>query len=485
MAFLTVIANKKSLFHWKRILGLHKHIGIVKANHVIEYSQNNNLSVIESLESLLTNDEYYKKHLGNFNKALKDIGKERSLILKLHIALDYLSHIWKINRVKNIEDKVEDITQLLSYLNTSTIEDYINNIYLNCEISTDIEDSLYLSSVHGSKGLEWEYVYVIDMNNKDFPSIRQNYFKYEMDNCEEERRLFYVASSRAKKYLTITYHQDLHPKNTIMLSPFIRELNKKNYLGSNIFIPKLDHTNKISVDINNYIRAKGYKKLSALINKLPHTRTNINTYCKCDLPLPLNIKQYYIIGNFMDYLIAKMLLTNFPKKVKNFDLNLMHYSLQFPENIYYQYKDKLIDWRDMLSEIYYIATYNKNIYFDYKEYLLSDDAIKYYIQLEKSLRKFINSINPKVIQCHMNVSYGNIRGELDLLLDDHIIEIKSTQNEACTFSSICQALMYGYLLKKKDMSFKKISIYNSINGTFDTFDVTKFNSIKYKKLLYR
>ena len=111
--------------------------------------------------------------------------------------------------------------------------------------------------------------------------------------------------------------------------------------------------------------------------------------------------------------------------------------------------------------------------------------MKYYILLEKSLRKFIKNINPKVIRCHRNVSYGNISSEIDLLLDEHMIEIKSSQSEACTFSSICQAFMRGYLMKKNNIPFKKISIYNSINGTIDTFDVTKFNSIKYKKLLYK
>ena len=51
---------------------------------------------------------------------------------------------------------------------------------LNKEVDQDFEDSVYLTTVHGSKGLEWEYVYIIDMDNKNFPAIMPKFFIDEL-----------------------------------------------------------------------------------------------------------------------------------------------------------------------------------------------------------------------------------------------------------------------------------------------------------------
>jgi hypothetical protein len=57
--------------------------------------------------------------------------------------------------------------------------------------------TVVLSTIHSSKGLEWEHVYIIGMHKKYFPDFRET-------DVERERRLFYVAVTRAKKYLTLS-----------------------------------------------------------------------------------------------------------------------------------------------------------------------------------------------------------------------------------------------------------------------------------------
>lgn len=60
-------------------------------------------------------------------------------------------------------------------------------------------DSLTLSTVHSAKGKEWEAVFVIGLNDGVFPSYRAEY-----EDLDEERRLFYVAVTRAKRYLCLS-----------------------------------------------------------------------------------------------------------------------------------------------------------------------------------------------------------------------------------------------------------------------------------------
>ena len=479
LAFIVILINPKSSIHWKRVLSIHKEIGLTKANIIIENSSN----IYESFKNYVNNNELQDNNLYMFLKKIFTIKNEKEIILLIQ---NYLENLWIKNHTQKIDDKVIEIKNLLLYLGNDKLESFISNLYLNLDINCDIEDTLFLSTVHGSKGLEWDYVYIIDVHSNIFPNIRQSHFKNQLHDMEEERRLLYVATSRAKKFLTISYYQDLNNEKMICISPFLQEINEEYYRSSNLSKVKLKYQGIISQDVNSYIRYIGFNDITKLINNLEYTRCNISTHFE----LPDNIsklKYKYILGNFFDYLIAKICQNNFPNKCKKFDLNLNHMYNNFPKSIYHKYKDKLSDWRDILDELMFISGYkcsNENIVEEYKTILTSDLFLDFYKKLEKNFVKFIKNINPKQIKNHFNITHSKLKGECDLLIDDHLIEIKTTNNEACTMSNLLQTLMYGYLLKKKDINITKISIYNVLNGTLDTFDVKNFNFIKLKKNIY-
>jgi len=68
----------------------------------------------------------------------------------------------------------------------------------------DEREMLVLSTVHQAKGLEWNVVFVIGLADGLFPSFRSTNSE---EGVEEERRLFYVACTRAKDELYLTYPQ--------------------------------------------------------------------------------------------------------------------------------------------------------------------------------------------------------------------------------------------------------------------------------------
>ncbi len=88
------------------------------------------------------------------------------------------------------------------------------------------EERVTLMTVHSSKGLEYDYIFVVGVENNLFPSQRA----IQMGEIEEERRLFYVAITRAKKAATLSYC-DLRFKwgNTEFAqpSPFLAEIDPK------------------------------------------------------------------------------------------------------------------------------------------------------------------------------------------------------------------------------------------------------------------
>ena len=464
LAWITIIINPKSSIHWKRIITLHPGFGIKKANDIIDNSSDiiNTIKNINELTILYDNIIILKK-------IKRDIDKARFIV-------NYLEKLWISKKESNIDTKINDIYNLLNYLKNSSLDQFINDLYLNQEVETNLENVLYLTTIHGSKGLEWEHVYIIDVDSKNFPSIRSNYFLNEFEDMDEERRLFYVASSRAKKYLTITYTNEI--------SPLIREINTTLYNPIGVKINPFEPTLIISKDVQNYLKCIGYSKIYDQLFNITNNRYCVNK--NFDIPQFIEkLDNKVIIGNFFDFLIAKIIQINFPKKIKKFDLNIIHKDTQFPQKIYQDYIDPLSDWRNILEHIYFISSYK----FDddnYKDFLISQSAFNYYLELEKGICKIINSIKPKEIYTHYVVSLGNVKGEIDILCDNTIIEIKSSVSnfEIATIANISQTLLYAYLLTKKNIIVDKIIIYNPLNGEVNQFDVTNFNFIKFKKTIY-
>ena len=87
-----------------------------------------------------------------------------------------------------------------------------------------------LSTFHSSKGLEWENVYIISANEGKSPSKKAK----TADDIEEERRLFYVAMTRAKENLTIMYEPN-DPSKKI----FVSRLSKNQNGGTQSFMRKI------------------------------------------------------------------------------------------------------------------------------------------------------------------------------------------------------------------------------------------------------
>ena len=93
----------------------------------------------------------------------------------------------------------------------------------------DESSLLVLSTIHSAKGLEWDAVFVIGLAEGRFP--HQN--AVPGAQWEEERRLLYVAATRARKRLYLTYPQELvNPDRSVLrtvMSPFVREINPGLY----------------------------------------------------------------------------------------------------------------------------------------------------------------------------------------------------------------------------------------------------------------
>jgi len=123
--------------------------------------------------------------------------------------------------------------------------------------------SVILSTIHSAKGLEWDHVYIIGMHQKYFPDFRET-------DVEKERRLFYVAVTRAKKCLTLS-NSSTDP--SLFVSELADHKNIFNLRGaplkllSSIQVEKYNNDNK-SMTVENCIRGLNGLHYIQLKNKI-------------------------------------------------------------------------------------------------------------------------------------------------------------------------------------------------------------------------
>lgn len=136
----------------------------------------------------------------------------------------------------------------------------------------EITDYVSLMTIHSAKGLEFPYVYIVGLEENLFPSIQSLNSRSDL---EEERRLFYVALTRAEKHLTISYCESRYKwGNLIFCEPsrFIDEI-KSEYLDLPVEKPVAKTENKFdkkfsgaTLNFNQGVQKKNLKKVSNIAN---------------------------------------------------------------------------------------------------------------------------------------------------------------------------------------------------------------------------
>lgn len=94
--------------------------------------------------------------------------------------------------MESYEDESNDESERL------TLTDFLYTVRTSTTEETNGPQNIHMSTIHQAKGLEWDYVYIIGASKGSWPS-KSSTLEGNENKLEEERRLFYVAMSRAKK----------------------------------------------------------------------------------------------------------------------------------------------------------------------------------------------------------------------------------------------------------------------------------------------
>ncbi|MFH5301447.1 3'-5' exonuclease, partial [Campylobacter coli] len=147
-------------------------------------------------------------------------------------------------RVLNIDEFYASIKEKIKEEPQTTLEDILSEISLLSDQDGIEGECVYLMSVHASKGLEFDHVFIV--------GLEEGFFPLNESDIEEERRLAYVAITRAKKCLSLS----------IAKSRFYR--GSRTELDSSRFLEESQLTKKISINKTE----QGYHKGDLVKHKI-------------------------------------------------------------------------------------------------------------------------------------------------------------------------------------------------------------------------
>ena len=181
------------------------------------------VTMIQSFQTMLSNKNAYDvaAHIAKSTQILQELYNDKTVegVSKYENIQELLNGIKEFS----IEDVIENEDDIN---NDRSLGAYLQNISLltGDEKDNDGEETVKMMTIHAAKGLEFPVVFAVGLEENLFPSAMSLYTR---EDLEEERRLFYVAITRAEKHLFISFANTRYKFGTLQFSEpsrFLKEL---------------------------------------------------------------------------------------------------------------------------------------------------------------------------------------------------------------------------------------------------------------------
>jgi DNA helicase-2/ATP-dependent DNA helicase PcrA len=286
LAYLRFLSSPSDPISFSRIINLPKRgIGQKTIENIVEESIKTNSSIVNCMKALLLGEGSFKLtkkakegifsflNLYDFFKSLLDQGISLADLITEVFSKSGYGDFLKEEK-DTFHDRLENIDELISKADSydkgkdSSLIKFLEDVCLDVDNIKEQESlsKVSLMTIHNAKGLEFDVCFLVGLEEDVFPHIR---CRDSIEGLEEERRLFYVGITRAKRILHISaaFRRFLWGSEKIMRpSRFLSELPKEHILGqSELSLKEL--TKDLSVGKQVYHKTFG----KGTINKVYET----------------------------------------------------------------------------------------------------------------------------------------------------------------------------------------------------------------------
>jgi DNA helicase-2/ATP-dependent DNA helicase PcrA len=252
LAYLRLIINSKDDESLKRVINYPgRGIGLTTLEKIQIYSNENNLTLFEVLENInnyeINVNKGTKEKLFDFFSMIKSFQISNENLNALEILNEVLKRVGIVNLLKNegtpeAISRIENIEELINAVqdfidgqkeivdSIGSLSEFLEDVALITDLDKEVDNTkpkVSLMTIHLAKGLEFSHVYIVGLEEDLFPSALSSTTRSDL---EEERRLFYVALTRAMKKVTISYSKTRYrwgKLNDCEPSRFISEIEEK------------------------------------------------------------------------------------------------------------------------------------------------------------------------------------------------------------------------------------------------------------------
>ena len=251
VSYLRLVVNDKDDEALKRVINYPKRgIGNSTIDQIAQMADDNEISMWEVLAKIEFNSRAAKS-VGEFVGIIK-AAKAKAMLSNAYDAAVYIAKasgiLSELKSDTSLEGqgRIENLNSLLDGIKEFVEDDeiaegettmdkslaaFLQTISLMTDQDNDAadQDTVTLMSIHAAKGLEFKSVYVVGLEENLFPSYQS---LITQDQVDEERRLFYVAITRAEEHLTLTYANSRYQFGNMRFndpSRFIEEIGDHNY----------------------------------------------------------------------------------------------------------------------------------------------------------------------------------------------------------------------------------------------------------------
>ncbi len=245
-AYLKIFCNPRDELAWKRVMLLYPRVGKATADKIwkmISAGEADPRTAVDAREVHQKIPSGVRESWKTFARTLarlRQSGIHAGPGKMIEIVMKEGYETFLQTKYPNHESRIDDLRQLAAFADQySSLEDFLSELALLTSMEggegqtlPGEDGTLKLSSVHQAKGLEWSTVFVIWLAEGKFPSLR-SLSDSGGEGEEEERRLFYVAVTRARDELYLCYPRfapDRGGRGTIQqASRFLVELAGRGY----------------------------------------------------------------------------------------------------------------------------------------------------------------------------------------------------------------------------------------------------------------
>ncbi|MDY3971881.1 MAG: 3'-5' exonuclease [Clostridia bacterium] len=301
LSYLRMIVYKDDLSFLRIVNVPKRNIGKRRINFLQDYAEQNKCSLYEALNRSIDNEIFRGTKAKGFIKLIEEFAEnyEQRQISEILSAILNESKYEEMLRTEGSQERLDNLAELKQSIyeyETScgeecTLEHYLAHIALFTNSDADeTADKVKLMTVHTAKGLEFPYVFLCGMNEGIFPSKKTN----TLPGMEEERRLAFVAITRAEKELYISEAEGRNFDGSMRYpSRFILDIDSSLLGYTEELSEELIADAKLYIDIrNSCMRSDDEKSIFEIGQRVKHKLFGEGTVIDVDTAQTAYIVQF-------------------------------------------------------------------------------------------------------------------------------------------------------------------------------------------------